>query len=173
MSDEKLPPRPPARALPAPTGIAYGYDYNDMNAYARRAILADRERAQEVRDAVRAQGVRYKPETWPEDADGDPPNLCNVCGTPVAYGERHHGCGSAVMKAEALERPYPYGRPVTAEEAIDRIECLVAEHGDEGCEKALTAIAALREVMGLPPEAEFCGWKDLSRSRRRPRKEQP
>ena len=48
----------------------------------------------------RGLGIRYKPETWPEDADGDKPRLCTVCGTPVHYGERHHGCGSAVMKAE-------------------------------------------------------------------------
>jgi hypothetical protein len=37
--------------------------------------------------------------TWPEDADGDPPNLCNVCGTPTRYGERHSTCGAKVMAA--------------------------------------------------------------------------
>ncbi len=33
-----------------------------------------------------------------EDAAGEPIRNCNVCGTPVMYGERHSRCGEAVMR---------------------------------------------------------------------------
>ena len=37
---------------------------------------------------------------------GDPEDggFCNVCGSGVRYGERHHRCGEAVMKAEQEAR---------------------------------------------------------------------
>lgn len=39
--------------------------------------------------------IPFKVETWPEDADGDPPTLCTGCGEPVRYGSRHSPtCGS-------------------------------------------------------------------------------
>lgn len=40
----------------------------------------------------------------------------------------------------------------TAAQAMDRIECLVAEHGDENSEVALRALGHLRTVMGLEAE---------------------
>lgn len=49
----------------------------------------------------------FKPDTWPEDADGFRPTLCSVCGTPVRYGSRHSQCapgwkgGKARTKAAA------------------------------------------------------------------------
>ncbi len=42
--------------------------------------------------------VPFKPEKWPVDADGDKPDLCSVCGTPVRYGNRHAKCGDKVQR---------------------------------------------------------------------------
>lgn len=45
------------------------------------------------------------------------------------------------------------------EEAFDRIECLVAEHGDENCELAISAFAKLKVVMGLS-SVEYLGYTE-------------
>lgn len=44
---------------------------------------------------------------------------------------------------------FPKGRPITAIEAFDRIECLVAEHGDENSQLANAAFGLLKVVMGI------------------------
>lgn len=64
--------------------------------------------------------IPFKPETWPEDADGFAPNLCTECGTPVRYGSRHTDCGRKAMglltvaeARAALSAPAAHPRPAT------------------------------------------------------------
>jgi hypothetical protein len=44
---------------------------------------------------------------------------------------------------------------LTAAEALDRIECLIAEHGDENRPEAQQALALLRRVMGVPDDIDY------------------
>jgi hypothetical protein len=58
-------------------------------------------------------GVPFKVETWPLDADGFEAKLCTECGTPVRYGSRHSSCGRKVM---GLATPAPESAPASLEE---------------------------------------------------------
>ena len=69
--------------------------------------------------------------------------------TQMTTHPRTHESVRLAMDWLYVNEVHPRGRPVTAKEALDRIECLVAEHGDENCELAKKAIHILKTVMGI------------------------
>lgn len=72
------------------------------------------------------QGVPFKLETWPIDADGDQPTLCTECGTPVRYGSRHTKCGQKVMGLEPIMTPTPTHTAVQPAE-LPKVEATAPE----------------------------------------------
>jgi|HubBroStandDraft_5_1064220.scaffolds.fasta_scaffold464557_1 hypothetical protein len=82
---------------------------------------------QRMADAINAHLVKIECD--------EPIHNCNVCGTPVMYGERHHSCGDAVMREvrTSLESfTQPLGDPVTVKwELIDELGETVSVHFDK------------------------------------------
>lgn len=67
-----------------------------------RVCIAEIDAALAAHSAqAQPKNVSFVRETWTEDADGDRPNLCTICGKPLRYGTRHTACAIAQSQPPA------------------------------------------------------------------------